>query len=67
MLSLVRLANLPRLLNNKKKIDNETSDSVDWSLQVERTLLKFITKAKNKINKDSLFNFFPSSKCVKIL
>ena len=43
------------------------SESVDGSLRTVRTSLKFITKTKqNKINKNSLFIFFPSSECVKI-
>ena len=38
------------------------SESVDESLQMEKTLLKFITK----LTKIPFFHFLLSSKCVKI-
>ena len=46
VLSLAPLKNQPRLVNNKKKeLDNETSESVDGSLQIKKTSLKFIRKS----------------------
>ena len=46
VLSLARLKNQPRLVNNKEKeLDNETSESVDGSLQIKKTSLKFIRKS----------------------
>ena len=41
------------------------SESVDGSLRIEKTWLKFITKTKQNEQK-FLIHFFPSSKCVKI-
>ena len=49
LLSLVPLTNLSHLVNNKKnKPRNVTSESEAASLRTEKTLLKFIMKAKNE-------------------
>ena len=42
------------------------SEPVDGTLWTEKNFIKIYNKKWNKINKDSLFISFPSSKCVKI-
>ena len=56
VLSLAPVTNLPGLVSNKKKLDNETSESVDESLQTEKIWLKFITKT-TKLTKNP-YSFF---------
>ena len=46
VLSLAPLSDLFCLVRNKNKLDNEMPESLDGSLQTEKTLLKFITKTK---------------------
>ena len=54
-------------MNNKKKLDNETSESVDGSLWT-KNFLEIYNENEMKFLKDSLFIFFfffLTSKCVK--
>ena len=48
VLSLTHLTNLPHLVNNKKKLDNEMSESVDGSLQTEKTYNEIYNENKTK-------------------
>lgn len=49
VLSLAPVTNKPRLVNNKKKLNNVTPESVYGSLLTEKTSLRFITKTKTKL------------------
>ena len=54
-------------MNNKKKLDSETSESVDGSLWT-KNFLEIYNENETKFLKDSLFIFFffLTSKCVII-
>ena len=51
VLSLAHLTNLPHLVNNKKKLDNEMSESVDGSLRTEKTYNEIYNENKTKSTK----------------
>ena len=52
-------------MNNKKKLDNETSESVDGSLQT-KSFIEIYKEIETKLTKIP-YSFFSSSKCVKIV
>ena len=58
--SLAPLTNLPHLVNNKKKhLDNETSESVDWSLWTEINFIEIYNENETKLTKITYsFSFF---------
>ena len=60
MPSLAPLTNLPHLVNNKKQqLDNETSESVDWSLWTEINFIEIYNKNVTKLTKITYsFSFF---------
>ena len=51
-------------MNNKKKLDNEMSESVDGNLWT-KNFVEIYNENKTKLTKIP-YSFFSSSKCVKI-